>query len=410
MEAILDKKRVNRLIILFMLTYMVSYITRINYGAIILEIETSTGYGNDLLSLAVTGSFITYGVGQIISGLFGDRVEPKKLILLGFVVTVCMNALMSIFSNPYIMLVLWCINGFAQAFMWPPLVRIMTVLFTPTDYKRASAIVSWGSSIGTMVVYFVAFILIRFTKLYQTVFIFSVVAGIIMIIILLKYCPTVSLSGNNEQKEQKTVTQTQNKKQPFPFVFFLIMFAVVLQGMLRDGVTTWMPTYIDQTYNLGSDMSILSGVVLPIFAIACFNIVSMLYKKVSNPVTCAGIMFGLGVLSSLALVFIPTTNAVLSILFMAILTGAMHGVNLMLICMIPPVFKARGNISTVSGILNSCTYVGSAIFTYGIALISQMAGWSVTLIIWLAIALLGTITCVICIKPWSKQQKLANFD
>ena len=82
----------------------------------------------------------------------------------------------------------------------------------------------------------------------------------------------------------------------------------------------------------------------------------------------------------------------------------------MLICMIPPVFKARGNISTVSGILNSCTYVGSAIFTYGIALISQMAGWSVTLIIWLAIALLGTITCVICIKPWSKQQKLAKFD
>lgn len=88
----------------------------------------------------------------------------------------------------------------------------------------------------------------------------------------------------------------------------------------------------------------------------------------------------------------------------------MHGVYLMLICMIPPVFKARGNISTVSGILNSCTYVGSAIFTYGIALISQMAGWSVTLIIWLAIALLGTITCVICIKPWSKQQKLAKFD
>ena len=180
--------------------------------------------------------------------------------------------------------------------------------------------------------------------------------------------------------------------------------------MLRDGVTTWMPTYIDETYKLGSAMSILSGVILPIFSISCFILVSALYKKVTNPVTCATIMFLIGVASSVALVFIPTTNAIFSILFMAILTGAMHGVNLMLICMIPPVFSKTGKVSTVSGILNSCTYVGSAIFTYGIAYIAENLGWNFTLITWLIIASLGALTCAICIKPWKKQQQLADFD
>ena len=68
-------------VLLFAVTYMISYITRINFGAIISEIEHSTNISKQLLSAALTGSFITYGAGQVISGFFGDRISPKKLIL-----------------------------------------------------------------------------------------------------------------------------------------------------------------------------------------------------------------------------------------------------------------------------------------------------------------------------------------
>ena len=179
--------------------------------------------------------------------------------------------------------------------------------------------------------------------------------------------------------------------------------------MLRDGVTTWMPTYIDEVYHLG-DTAILSGVILPIFSILCISATSWLYKKIPNPVTCSSIMFGIGAVASVVLVFVPSNNAVMSMILMAVLTGAMHGVNFMLICMVPPVFNKTGKVSFVSGLLNSCTYVGSAIFTYGIAVLSENAGWSFTLITWLVIAGLGAIICLLCFKPWNKQQKLANFD
>jgi OPA family glycerol-3-phosphate transporter-like MFS transporter len=76
----------------------------------------------------------------------------------------------------------------------------------------------------------------------------------------------------------------------------------------------------------------------------------------------------------------------------------MHGVNLMLVCMIPSFFQKYGNVSTVSGVLNSCTYVGSAVSTYGIALLSEAYSWKFTLFIWVLIALLGTIICFIASK------------
>lgn len=79
----MKKKFYIQISLLLSMTYFVSYLTRINYGAVILEMETRLGISNTLLSMAVSGSTVTYGFGQIISGIFGDRIAPKKLIVGG---------------------------------------------------------------------------------------------------------------------------------------------------------------------------------------------------------------------------------------------------------------------------------------------------------------------------------------
>ena len=70
----LSERKVRGLALLFMATYMVSYITRVNFGAVISEIEADTQIARTLLSMSVTGSFITYGAGQIISGICGEKI------------------------------------------------------------------------------------------------------------------------------------------------------------------------------------------------------------------------------------------------------------------------------------------------------------------------------------------------
>ena len=131
-----NRKTVNRFILLFAFTYMISYITRTNFGAIIQEMQTNTGISKQLLSMSLTGSFITYGTGQVISGVLGDKISPKRLITIGLSATVCMNLLIPLCNSPYQMLAVWSVNGFAQSFMWPPLVRIMAA---PSPMRRRAS-------------------------------------------------------------------------------------------------------------------------------------------------------------------------------------------------------------------------------------------------------------------------------
>ena len=142
--------------VIFALIYMVSYLTRVNFGAIISEMERATGVGKNMLSLSLTGSFVTYAAGQVISGILVDRFSPKKMISVGLLLTTGMNFLIPLCNSPYLMLVVWCINGFAQSMMWPPIVKMMTGLFDGEEYRKAAAIVSWGSSVGTMLVYLIS--------------------------------------------------------------------------------------------------------------------------------------------------------------------------------------------------------------------------------------------------------------
>ncbi len=398
------KSQVRAVAILFAITYMVSYITRINYGAIVSEMENATEMSKSMLSLALTGSFITYGIGQIITGICGDKFSPKKLITLGLFVTTVSNLLIPICQNHYQMLAVWCINGFAQAFMWPPLVRLMTVLLSEDDYKKTTTVVSYGSSVGTILIYLAAPLIISLLS-WKFVFVFSAACSVIMIIVWNIFAPDIE---KNPVKEIKPEVEEKNTKASFAALFspvmILIMVAVVLQGALRDGITTWMPSYISETYNMSSIVSILTGVILPVFSILCFITVTAIYRKVlKSPILCATILFGIGAVSAFVLFLVSGNNAVLSVILSALLAGCMHGVNLMLVCMIPPFFKKFGIVSTASGVINSCTYIGSALSTYGIAVLSEFIGWQNTIFIWFIITVMGGIICLLSIPTWNKK-------
>ena len=87
------KKIVRNMSALFAFTYMISYMTRINFGAIISEMVRDTGYTRAALAAAITCSSVTYGFGQLISGFCGDRLRPKFLCLCGLITTGIVNIL-----------------------------------------------------------------------------------------------------------------------------------------------------------------------------------------------------------------------------------------------------------------------------------------------------------------------------
>lgn len=390
------------IVYLLMFTYVISYMTRINYGAVLVEMVNATGFSKTALSVALTGSFITYGLGQVVSGFIGDKFQPKLLVLLGLVISSFVNISVPFCANPMWMSLFWSINGFAQALIWPPMVRLMVTLFEGDEYRKASVKVSYGSAIGTIIVFLMSPFLISLWG-WKSVFFTSAIFGLLMLLVWCMLCPVIEV--------EPTVKAKENVKEAVPasrfkidILFVLIMLAIVLQGALRDGVTTWTPTYIDDMFGLGSAIAILTSVVLPVFSMLCHGVSGWLYYKVfKSPIFSSGVIFGIGTLSAFALYLLNGNSAVLSVACLAVLVGAMHGVNLMLICIVPAFYKNTGKISLVSGLLNACTYIGSSVSTYGIALLTDGVGWSVTVGIWVLIALLGMVVCLSIIPLWNRK-------
>ena len=401
------KKRFRRFSTLFMAAYMASYLTRLNFGAIIVELADSTGFSRSALSIALTAAFFTYGAGQLLSGWIGDRMQPKTVVLIGLLVTSVINLVIPFCTGITLIVVLWGMNGLAQAFMWPPLVRLNAYLFESDEYSRSSVRISWGSSGGTILLYLVSPLIITVLN-WKFVFWIAGFIGLIMSFVWQVMC--CRIEPEHDGKRASAASSGPAEKMPLgaPFVLMLlmIMLAIICQGVLRDGVATWMPSLISDSYHLSNQISILTGVMMPIFGIGCMLLSALINRRlVKNPITLSSILFALGTVSALALYLFNGASPVVSVLFSALLNACAHGTNLMLIVMIPPVFKKRGNVSLMSGVLNSSTYIGSSISIYGIAYISEKAGWSSALLMWVLLAALGTVLCIVSIRPWAKYSK-----
>lgn len=398
MEKLKSKQAADSLALLLAGTYMVSYITRTNFGAIVSEMSEATGFSKELLSMSLTGSFVTYGAGQTVSGWLGDRISPKKLVSWGLLLTVLMNLLIPLCGSPWQMLLVWCINGFAQAFLWPPMVRMMTALLSAEDYKNAAAKVSWGGSLGTIGVYLLSPVIITAWR-WQGVFLICAALGGVMLLVWSR--KAVDIPPETREKRRDGNTSLKLLLTP---VMLCILGAIMLQGMLRDGVTTWMPTLIAESYDLDNAISILTGVLLPLCSMLSVEITNLIYqKRVTDPIACAALLFGAGAASALAMYFCCGTGVLASALLAAALTGCMHGVNLMLISILPRFFESCGSTALVSGVLNSCTYIGSAVSAWGIAALSEMIGWQDTIFLWFLIAAAGGLICLGCIRPWKRK-------
>jgi len=387
------------------IVYFASYMTRVNLAAIIQEVVTDTGFEKSTLSIVLICLSTAYGLGQIINGRLGDKFKPQNMIFYGSLISAAINLIFPLFSQSVLsMSILWGINGFAQAMMWPPIIRIMVANFEGEEYSYSQIFISWGTSLATIAVYLIAPVIIALSG-WKVVLIFCGVVGILGTLWwgvqkgrVLVEPPALPTTDDPDPK----------KKISFPkFAILPLLFvalAAACKGMLRDGVTAWMPSYLTEVFSFGNEAAILCTVTLAIISGVSFTVVGMIYKRFfKHEISCSTALFVVAAISALILFFLfEAGGAILAVTMMALLTGCMHGLNLMLVSHVPKRFRKYGNVSTVTGTVNACSHVGAAIFTYGIALLSEKIGWRWTVGIWVLIALLGALFCFLASKRWKK--------
>lgn len=393
----LDRKNSKQLTLLCAAAYFVSYLTRVNFAAVIAAIIQAGDIDKNSAGLVTTLGFITYGVGQLVSGWLGDRINPKKLMVAGFATTIAMNCLIPACPNGAAMCIVWAFNGFAQSFMWPPMVKIMSSAMDTDDYNKGCVVVSWGSTIATILIYLISPVIISLAGWRWVFFIYSGVGVVIASVWYLKITSIEKKCSIVYPMHKKSKSGEKMSIRISIPLLVIVMLAIMLQGSLRDGVTTWVPTFVSEAFNLGSEVSILSSVIIPIFGLVSLQMTSVIYNKLGKkPFKAAGLFFVCAIISATVLTLFTDASVILTVGMSAIIVACMHGINLILVCFLPAALADDGNVSTLSGVLNFMTYVGSAASTYGFALLSTHFGWGGTVVSWLVITFFGTLACVIC--------------
>lgn len=404
---------------LLAMVYFASYLLRKNFSVMLAAI-TATGF--DEVALGVVGSAMTvaYGSGQIINGMLSDKFKPQNMLTIGLILATVCNFAMYFCTTITLMAIVWFINGFAHSMLWPPIVRLMAIYMNDIEYERAAVRIYAASSIATIALYVFAPILLKVMD-WRGVILCIAVVGIIITTLWILFNPS-AFKKNTDAKQGKynskgkSLSIGDHKYVKLPTIVIipivLILLAIVLHGALRDGVSDWMPTFMADAFELDSESAIITGIVPAVFGMISVYVFDVLHRKLfRNEITCAGVIFIAAFISSVLLLFLNEfissgwISAVLSAFLIGVIVACMHGINLMLISIVPKRFVKCGKVSTISGVLNAATYIGAAIALPLFPALKANFSWSVTIAVWVIISVIGAVVCFIATPMWIKFKK-----
>lgn len=400
-----DVKKSRLIVIALWIIYASAYFGRTCYSASIASIVSSGIYTKSEIGLVGTAFFVCYGAGQIISGIAGDRVNPFGMVLFGALGSSVCCFSMAFTKSLALMAVIWGANGIFQSMLWAPLLRIFSQTISSELREKAILNIALSLPVGTVCAYLCSTLVIKYSNWNNvficggTVILLAFLLGLISILICEKSMTRIS------EKRKKADKNTPSGFLPIVISSGLLIIIIpsFLHGMMRDGITNWVPTMITEEYGVLPSFSVFLTVVLPVFNAFGAYIVMPLYKKFNcNEMKTAGICAAFAIIPMLCLLFVGRIPVIISIILLALTTMLMYSLNYLIISRVPVRFAESGHTSSVTGLLNSFAYIGCAVSSYGFGAVSQKAGWSAVIVIWIISALLTSLFTILSNKKWNK--------
>jgi OPA family glycerol-3-phosphate transporter-like MFS transporter len=392
------------------ITYFSIYLGRLNFTASMSEMIVNEGFGKTELGGVAAAFFLSYGLGQIISGVLGDRFAQSLLVFSGLMGSVAANLLFPLAPNVSIMIFLWFLNGAAQSFIWAPMARLIADRTTGAQSVRIVVLLSTTGPAGMLCAYAFSVMIIRVGGWKPC---FWGAAVWLLAVAILWYVGIRSLEHYADKYgrlEEAAIpvsgssayrNSTRSRLLAVTGLGWLIT-AALLHGVLKDGIITWIPTYLTETFSIEPFISVTLTTLLPIVNLTGVYLANRLNKCLfHNEGKTALCFFVVTLVAILFMILFGDFSVYGSILVFAVVTSAMTAVNTTLISLVPIHFQRFGSVSTVSGILNATTYIGSALASILFGRTAEVFGWGGVRGSWCAIATLGAVCCVFSICKWS---------
>ena len=132
-------------------SYVGFYFCRKPFSAAKGAIAAETGWSTETLGNIWAAYLIAYALGQFLASGMGTKLGPRKNVLIGMGLSVCVTIGMGVTLSPRVMAGLVAVNGLAQATGWSGNVGTMAAWFHKHERGRVMGLWSTNFTVGALV-------------------------------------------------------------------------------------------------------------------------------------------------------------------------------------------------------------------------------------------------------------------
>jgi OPA family sugar phosphate sensor protein UhpC-like MFS transporter len=128
--------------------YAFFYFTRKSFTFAMPMMQSELGFGKFELGLLGSILYITYGASKFVSGVVGDRSNPRYFMSVGLILTGVFNLLFGLSSFFWAFAIFWGLNGWFQGWGWPGCAKLLTHWYSHSERGRWWSLWNTSHNIG----------------------------------------------------------------------------------------------------------------------------------------------------------------------------------------------------------------------------------------------------------------------
>ena len=341
--------------------------------------------------------FVIYACGRLFNGMIGDRCAPWMMISLGLVLTGISNLLMGILPPYLVLLLLWCVNAYAQSMLWSSLLRSMTGLYGKELADQKVPILVSSVSVGNIAGIVLSAWMVETIGIRAA---FTVPGAL-----------TVLLAVATAWVLRTVPEGPKPVKQKFPLAEFFrdrkirgMLLPALFHGVVKDNIGNWMAIYFVCRYGIDLESSALFVLLIPAVGMLGRLVYPFCYRLSGQRENLISVI---GFALSAALAAVLCTNPVqpaVAAVCLSLIYALVSMINTSILSMFPLQFADKNMVSSVSGVADFATYLGAGIGSAVYGFWNKSDNFVPMFVSW--VVLCGASIVLMLLQPAKKKQEV----
>jgi phosphoglycerate transporter family protein len=396
--------------------YAFFYLVRNNMSMATKSLTDEFHFSNAQWGELLSASSVVYGLSKFLSGMLGDRANPRYLLGFALLSSAVVNMIFGFGRSLEFFALFWAINSVFQGVGVPPCTRLLTYWFSPSEIGRAWGVWNASHQIGGAVIAVAAGYLVSNCG-WRSAFVVPgcvAVIGALWIMNRLRDSPESMGLPPVEVYRENAVHQPVRAPQPFRQIFrthilgnpwvWIVSVANFFVYVVRIGVLSWAPKYLMESKGF---TLVESGFALSAFEIS--GIFGALFagwmsdtamKGRRGPVSTVFLLCLIGLILSVR--GIPNSNVLTMYALFGALGFFVYGPQ-MLIAVAAADFATKVASASAVGLTGLFGYLGATFCGLATGILVDHYGWDAALWFYALSALLGAILVAV---TWNRTSPL----